>query len=78
MLPLTVIWAVKAFYHEYEEEEHVFDHRPEYKEYEFLNIRRTPFPWGDGKHTFFHNPKRNPIPGVGYEVNPPEDHKSHS
>ena len=25
------------------------------------------FPWLDGKHSLFHNPKRNYIPDVGYE-----------
>lgn len=66
-VPVLLIAAARAFYNEYLEEQHVKEHRPEYVPVEFLRIRRTPFPWGDGNHTLFHNPKRNPIPGVGYE-----------
>lgn len=76
MIPLTIGVGVHAFYAEWEEEKHVFEHRPEFRNYEFLRIRRTPFPWGDGQHSLFHNPKRNPIPGIGYEVNPPEGEES--
>ncbi|XP_076288006.1 cytochrome c oxidase subunit 6A1, mitochondrial [Lasioglossum baleicum] len=42
-------------------------HRPEYLEMPYLKVLRKPFPWGDGKHSLFHNPKTNWIPGVGYE-----------
>lgn len=65
-IPVTILAAIRAFYHEYEEEKHVMEHRPEFVPVEFLRIRRTPFPWGDGNHTLFHNPKRNPLP-EGYE-----------
>lgn len=67
MIPLTIGLGIRAYLIEVEEEKHVHEHRPEYVPLEYLRIRRTPFPWGDGNHSLFHNPKRNPIPGVGYE-----------
>lgn len=67
-VPLIVALTVRAIYVEMEEEKHVHEHRPEYVPVEYMRIQRTPFPWGDGKHTLFHNPTRNPVPGVGYEA----------
>lgn len=65
--PVTVFVAARALYNEWEEEKHIMAHRPEFVPLEFMRIRRTPFPWGDGNHTLFHNPKRNPLPD-GYET----------
>ncbi|KAK0085188.1 hypothetical protein PV325_005601 [Microctonus aethiopoides] len=64
-LPTVALGMVNAYL--LTQEEHK-EKRPEYIPFEYMRIRTKPFPWGDGNHTFFHNPARNPIPGVGYEV----------
>lgn len=67
MVPVMIGVGYRAYLNEMEEEANIEHHRPEYVPVEFMRIRRTPFPWGDGNHSLFHNPKRNPVPGVGYE-----------
>lgn len=65
-VPLTFLVGVRALYNEWEEDQHIEQHRPEFVPVEYLRIRRNPYPWGDGQRTLFHNPKRNPLP-TGYE-----------
>ncbi|KAK3915942.1 Cytochrome c oxidase subunit 6A1, mitochondrial [Frankliniella fusca] len=72
VVPVIVISSALIFKHEMEHHEPP----PEYREYEHMRIRKKNFPWGDGKHSFFHNPETNPLPGVGYEVEW-KGHKEH-
>lgn len=58
--PLIVIGSIDNF----RKREH--HERPEFVAYDFLRIRTKKFPWGDGNHTLFHNPRTNALP-TGYE-----------
>uniref|UniRef100_A0A1E1XTP6 Cytochrome c oxidase subunit n=1 Tax=Amblyomma sculptum TaxID=1581419 RepID=A0A1E1XTP6_AMBSC len=62
--PAIALCGINVYLAE-KEHAHLF-HRPEYRPYEYLHVRTKRYPWGDGNHTIFHNPKKNWVPG-GYE-----------
>ena len=68
MVPLLITSIVNNFYLTYEKLANY--KRKEFIPYEFNNIRKVLFPWGDGNHTLFYNPRVNPLP-EGWEF--PED-----
>lgn len=63
-LPAVAVVSVWTWYKEYQHAKHYV--RPPFVPMEYLRIRTKPFPWGDGNHTLFHNPIKNPLP-TGYE-----------
>jgi len=75
-LPAIAVCTANAWVHEKEHLAHPEHARPPFVAYEYLRRRTKPFPWGDGNHTLFHNPKKNALP-EGYEWNPPEGSEEH-
>jgi len=70
LVPVSIgICMVNAYYMEIDDHHKA---RPPFVPYEHLRIRRKPFPWGDGNHSFFHNPLKNALPD-GYEVPDPNE-----
>ncbi|CAK9823154.1 Cytochrome c oxidase subunit 6A1, mitochondrial [Anthophora retusa] len=63
--PAIALAMLNSYLRHQEEKEHY--HRPEFVAYPYMKIMNKPFPWGDGKHSLFHNPKKNYVPGIGYE-----------
>ncbi|XP_018393015.1 PREDICTED: cytochrome c oxidase subunit 6A2, mitochondrial-like isoform X1 [Cyphomyrmex costatus] len=69
-LPLVVIMS--AFTYARQQEKAKQPREPfEDLPYMYRRTKVLPFPWGDGNHSFFHNPVKNPIPPHGYEVEDP-------
>ncbi|KHJ88620.1 cytochrome c oxidase subunit VIa [Oesophagostomum dentatum] len=68
-LILTMYAAFKDHTHHHAQE------RPEHVEYPYMNVRNKPFPWGDGNHSLFHNPREQYVPGVGFEKERHEGHE---
>ncbi|KAG9509495.1 Cytochrome c oxidase subunit 6A1, mitochondrial, partial [Fragariocoptes setiger] len=60
-IPATCASGTYTYVKENEEEKHIMHHRPQFVPVEYLRVRRTPFPWGDGNHSLFHNPIPNGI-----------------
>jgi len=73
-IPAILLSAVNTYLAE--KEHHAHFERPEFRPMEYMYVRKKPFPWGDGNHTLFHNPKVNALP-TGYEEMPEEHGKKH-
>jgi len=69
-LPAVVITSIYAYMCEKEHMSHPEHTRPPFVAYEYLRRRTKPFPWGDGNHSLFHNPRTNALPD-GYETELP-------
>ncbi|KAF7491436.1 Cytochrome c oxidase subunit 6A1 [Sarcoptes scabiei] len=59
-VPALILSGINTFLMEMEHYNHY--HRPEFVPYEYLRLRTKRFPWGDGNHSLFHNPRTNPLP----------------
>ncbi|KYN05006.1 PREDICTED: cytochrome c oxidase subunit 6A1, mitochondrial-like isoform X2 [Cyphomyrmex costatus] len=67
-LPLVVIMSAFTYARQQEKAKQP---REPFEDLPYMYRRTKPFPWGDGNHSFFHNPVKNPIPPHGYEVEDP-------
>merc|ERR1711976_43547 len=71
-LPGVALCWINAELKEKEHREHF--HQPEFHPYEHLRLRSKRFPWGDGNHSLFHDPKLNALPDGYEEVVESEEH----
>ncbi|KAL1488959.1 hypothetical protein ABEB36_014743 [Hypothenemus hampei] len=62
--PSIILCAVNCYLQHQEHEKH--PHEKHFVKYEYLAVRTKRFPWGDGNHSLFHNPRVNALPS-GYE-----------
>ncbi|KAL0133533.1 hypothetical protein PUN28_000929 [Cardiocondyla obscurior] len=69
-LPLVVIMSAVTYIRQREKAK---EPREPYLNLPYMCRRTKPFPWGDGNHTLFHNPLKNPVPPHGYEVEDPNE-----
>ncbi|CAK9821952.1 Cytochrome c oxidase subunit 6A2, mitochondrial [Anthophora retusa] len=67
-IPVLIFMSARTYSRELEKRKQP---RMEYKRYRYLGRINKPFPWGDGRRSFFHNPVKNPIAPHGYEVEDP-------
>lgn len=72
-LPAVGLGALNAYLYELEHHKHP---RQPFIPYDHLNIDTSPWPWGDGEHSLFHNPVLNPLP-TGYEAPDPAEGAHH-
>ncbi|XP_076233366.1 cytochrome c oxidase subunit 6A1, mitochondrial [Calliopsis andreniformis] len=72
-IPVLVLMSAYVYTREQEKKR---EPRPPFVDVPYLRRMVKPFPWGDGKHSFFHNPEKNPISPHGYEVEDPNEVKT--
>lgn len=58
-MPLVGLTGMNAYYRERAHRQHLEEHPYTPPDYPYMRIRTRKFPWGDGDHTLFHNPKVN-------------------
>ncbi|KAJ1665230.1 Cytochrome c oxidase subunit 6A1, mitochondrial [Coemansia sp. RSA 1813] len=61
-IPACAIFGYVATKDEFEHIHHMEHDPPKFVGYPYLHVRRSKFPYGDGKHTPFWNPLSNPDP----------------
>ncbi|XP_053987919.1 uncharacterized protein LOC128881164 [Hylaeus volcanicus] len=72
-MPLILVMSIYVYAREMEKKKQP---RPEFVDVPYMRRIIKPFPWGDGRHTLFHNPVKNPISPHGYEVEDPNAPKT--